>query len=217
MDPQTQPRRALPRRQPSQSRSEAKLELIFEAAIRILDTQGLQALTTNRIAEVAGVSIGTLYQYFSNKREILAALAKREVEATVAGIEAALARDTPTSNDERLRAAVRALLNAFGGRHRVRKILLELALANGGREATDAPVQQVVAMLTSNCLTRRPNPTVVLDAMQAFVLAQSVTGAIRAALAHDERWLASAAFEENLICLIHGYLGALAMRAGKFI
>ncbi|TCK99757.1 TetR family transcriptional regulator [Shimia isoporae] len=60
-----------PRKKPKQERARATYEAILEAAARILVRGGLDALNTNRVAEVAGVSIGTLYQYFPTKQAIL--------------------------------------------------------------------------------------------------------------------------------------------------
>jgi AcrR family transcriptional regulator len=73
------------RRRPRQARSRATWEAILEAASQILERRGPAALTTNAVAERAGVSIGTLYQYFADKRAILVAAAQRELSAGAAG------------------------------------------------------------------------------------------------------------------------------------
>lgn len=67
-------RRLKPRKTPMQGRSKATCDAVLEAAARILVEEGRQALTTNRIAERAGVSVGSLYQYFPGKEAILAEL-----------------------------------------------------------------------------------------------------------------------------------------------
>jgi AcrR family transcriptional regulator len=69
------------RRRPRQARSRATWEAILEAASQILERRGPAALNTNAVAERAGVSIGTLYQYFADKRAILVAAAERELTA----------------------------------------------------------------------------------------------------------------------------------------
>ncbi len=63
-----------PRKKPRQRRSKVTCDAILEAAARILETEGPRNLTTNRIAENAGVSVGSLYQYFPSKEAILAEL-----------------------------------------------------------------------------------------------------------------------------------------------
>src|SRR6476620_3538175 len=59
------------RNPPQQSRSRATVSTILDATVRVLDREGADAATTTRIAEVAGVSVGTLYQYFGNRDSIL--------------------------------------------------------------------------------------------------------------------------------------------------
>lgn len=67
-----------PRKTAQQARAKVTLDAIIEAAARILEAQGLDGLTTNHIAATAGVSIGSLYQYFPNKEAVIAALVQRE-------------------------------------------------------------------------------------------------------------------------------------------
>lgn len=67
------------RRSPRQARSRVTFDAILEAAAQILERDGSRAFNTNAVAERAGVSIGTLYQYFPHKRAILLAAAKRDL------------------------------------------------------------------------------------------------------------------------------------------
>lgn len=78
-----------PRRRPLQARSKDKVSWLLEAAAQVFRAEGYGA-TTNRIAERAGVSIGTLYEYFPNKEALLLALAERHVAEAESGIGAAL-------------------------------------------------------------------------------------------------------------------------------
>ena len=64
------------RKKPSQTRALRTVETLFEAAIRILASEGEAGFTTNRIAERAGFSIGTLYQYFPSKEAIVVAMVR---------------------------------------------------------------------------------------------------------------------------------------------
>jgi AcrR family transcriptional regulator len=66
-----------PRRRPAQARSAATFDAILVATERVLGETGLAAFNTNRVAEVAGVSVGTLYQYFPNKESLIATLYER--------------------------------------------------------------------------------------------------------------------------------------------
>src|SRR5687768_4516482 len=72
-----------PRKKPQQRRSLVTIDTIFEATIQVLLANGLDGITTIQIAERAGVSVGSLYQYFPNKRALLAAVVKRHVSQVV--------------------------------------------------------------------------------------------------------------------------------------
>jgi len=89
-----------PRKRPKQRRSRVTIETIFEATIQVLLANGLDGITTIQIADRAGVSIGSLYQYFPNKRALLAAVVKRHVgEVVDATIEACKSMHGKTIDD----------------------------------------------------------------------------------------------------------------------
>jgi AcrR family transcriptional regulator len=67
------------RRKPVQQRAQATVDATLDAAVRILQRGGIAAITTNRIAETAGVSIGSVYQYFPNKHAVFLALHQRHI------------------------------------------------------------------------------------------------------------------------------------------
>jgi AcrR family transcriptional regulator len=97
-----------PRKRPVQARSKQTVEWLLVAAARVFHQHGLDA-TTNRIAAAAGVSIGTLYEYFPNKQALLLALAERHVSVAERGIAAALSGTKPI---DRLLAALQAAVVA---------------------------------------------------------------------------------------------------------
>ncbi len=77
------------RKTPQQARSTTTVEAIFEAAIQVLLAQGPTRLTTTRVAEKAGVSVGSLYQYFPNKQALFYALNERYLNMLAERVEAA--------------------------------------------------------------------------------------------------------------------------------
>lgn len=81
-----------PRKTPRQTRSAATIEAIFEATLQILGAEGASRLTTTRVAERAGVSVGTLYQYFPNKEALLYAVLQKNLDALATAIETACRR-----------------------------------------------------------------------------------------------------------------------------
>ena len=85
------------RRTPKRAGSRETVNVIFEATARILASDGRAGLNTNRIAEIAGVSVGSLYGYFPNKDAILLAMARRELDHVRDRVLAALTHgDAPT-------------------------------------------------------------------------------------------------------------------------
>ena len=196
------------RRRPNQDRSKDKLELIFEASIRILNKQGLEGFTTNRIAELAGISIGTLYQYFSNKQEILVALGTREVELTLVKVNSIFQQEMEDSGfvADKLRLLIRAMLNVFDGRHRVRKILLEIAMTQHGLSSLDQPVKRIGMFLSSSAPLVFLKNNQAITELDIFVLTNAVTGVIRAALVQDADSLSKQELEDRLVLLVTSYL-----------
>src|ERR1700742_4445004 len=103
-------------RVPRQERSRHKVQLILEASIRLLEKGGLAALNTNAIAAAAGVSIGTLYQFFPNKDAILDSLADREMAAMSERVGRAMNDAALTTTDARMHAVVQAVAQTYGAR-----------------------------------------------------------------------------------------------------
>jgi AcrR family transcriptional regulator len=99
------------RKQPKQSRSAQLVADILEAASRVLVRYGAYRFTTARVAEAAGVSVGSLYQYFPNKEAILFRLQANEWQQTMSQLERILS-DLRTPAPQRLRAAVRTFFRS---------------------------------------------------------------------------------------------------------
>lgn len=98
-----------PRKTPVQARSEATVAAIFAATIQVLLSDGERRLTTTRVAERAGVSVGTMYQYFPHKQALLYAVVQQHLVEFVEGFEAVCAQHRQQS----LAAIAEAMANAF--------------------------------------------------------------------------------------------------------
>jgi len=101
-----------PRKAPRQARSRATVEVILEATARVFSEHGYAGTNTNLIAEKAGISIGSLYQYFKNKDSLIAALHQRHAEQVQQTVEEVLSRPYEPSLAGHIRAMVQALLAA---------------------------------------------------------------------------------------------------------
>jgi AcrR family transcriptional regulator len=200
------------RRLPKQERSHEKIALILEAATRILDKDGMEGLTTNRIADVAGISIGTLYQYFGDKSEIIKALGQREMKKVTDKIIATLAAPANGKPLERARVLVDAIFGAFGGRSRVHRILLEYALLLGHGSTVDASPNLIASLLASHELPRPDGQALRLSAAEAFVLTHACSGVIRASVRPQANALSRDEIKEVLLVLITSFLASCRLR-----
>jgi AcrR family transcriptional regulator len=164
-------------REPRQQRSRHKVQLIFEATTRLLEKRGLEALTTNAIAASAGVSIGTLYQFFPNKEAILENLADREMAEMSARVTQVMEDPTILTTCARIEAIVHAVAASYGSRQTAHRLVMEHALAQGSNRL--APLLgKMVTHLSSERKTGAIRKA--MGRADAFVLAHAFTGVLRA-------------------------------------
>jgi len=193
-----------PRRIPRQQRSQVTVEAIFEAVAQIVATQGEEALTTNRIAERAGVSVGSLYQYFPSKEAILSAMLDQHCDRVLLDLDALLAqaRQEGWTPEEQVRRYVRHYLQAFGAGPPEGRALARLSWkldyratvlvsVRGSAERLALHLQRVAA----GHGLRPPTPA------QLFVLTRAFMGAVRAASLEQSPLLGSPEFEQALVDL----------------
>ena len=107
-----------PRKLPRQERSRALYEAILDAAARILTVQGREALNTNLVAEKAGVSIGSLYQYFPNREAIIAAVANRHFHRVYHHVA-----DLDLATDTTLETAIARIARGLFAAHSIDPVL----------------------------------------------------------------------------------------------
>ncbi|GIW40858.1 MAG: TetR family transcriptional regulator [Candidatus Binatia bacterium] len=122
---QRTPRRFRPRKRPRQERSRRTVEAILQAAARVFSARGYAGTSTNLIAEEAGVSVGSLYQYFPSKDAILLALAERHMEETFGAVLRRVREKRHAPVPELLRALVDALLDAHRVDPALHRVLFE--------------------------------------------------------------------------------------------
>src|SRR5215472_11460244 len=100
------------RRKPKQRRACQTVDAVLDAVVRVLKRDGFRSVTTNRIAEVAGVSIGSVYQYFPDKQAIFVALHQRHIEQIDRMVESKLVEHAASSLEELMRAMIEAMVDA---------------------------------------------------------------------------------------------------------
>jgi AcrR family transcriptional regulator len=111
------------RKVPRQARSQATTDALLDAAARILGDRGWAGLTTNAVAEVAGVSIGSLYQYFPNKLALIEAVRQRHFDQVLGVLRAAA--DDKATRARRVVALVDGMIAVHSRYPAAHRVLLE--------------------------------------------------------------------------------------------
>jgi AcrR family transcriptional regulator len=143
-----------PRKQPLQARSETTVLAIHEASIQVLLSIGYRKLTTTRVAERAGVSVGTLYQYFPNRQALIRAVLERYLTEMSASIQADCRSLKGRSLAEIAIGLVDAMIAAKWRRLEVSRAMHEPLVEVGGAElvrASAAKGASLVADLLRSC------------------------------------------------------------------
>ena len=134
---------------PRQARSIATVEAILEAAARILTNESYKSFTTNRVAEVAGISIGSLYQYFGSKESILHELIRLHANKMIDRLEQILSEKFPES----LKQIIVRLVDANINLHK-NYPALDLVLANKIPQLDDETLRNESILTITNLLVK---------------------------------------------------------------
>lgn len=177
---------------------------LVEATARVLKEDGYAAATTNRIAEVAGVSVGSLYQYFPNRESLIYALASQHAEEML-GLLAGVIEVADAPIPIAIRAFVRAMIEAHSGDPEVHQALLEQTLSVGLEHFLHFQNQAVdrVALWLMVRQAELDVPDVRTAAWMLVVTGQSI---IHAALLEDPAKLEDVAFEDALVTMLSRYI-----------
>lgn len=169
-----------PRRLPRSQLGTATVDAILSAVERILERDGLDRLTTNHIAELAGVSIGSLYQYFPNKEALIGALQDRYAEDTLTRVRTALEANA----DQPIRTVItrigEAVLAARQNQRPIHRWLIDARTAAGVWERYRSWMDQHVDLI-ADFLANRDDVRVTDPRAAAFVVVHATEGVIEAA------------------------------------
>ena len=126
------------RKRPRQRRAKATLDAIFEASIQVLLSEGQQRLTTTSVAERAGVSVGTMYQYFPHKQALIHALNERYLEVLSERVEAACRAQHGATIGRMVDALVSTYWAAKTERPEVTRVLYQTVVGMDNRSLIEA-------------------------------------------------------------------------------
>ncbi len=217
--PKRRPSRRSPdvswRKQPKQARSNELVATILEAAIQVLEREGAQRFTTIRVAEKAGVSIGSLYQYFPNKAAILFRLQSDEWKRT-SDLLREILEDKSNPPFVRLRKLVHAFLRSeceeAGMRvsSRRRRAALPRHVRRRGR-----PWLKEIALSTPSCARRCLRPRSPCALWQATLLRQPLARSENVSRKLPEAPKEIEAYADAIADMFCAYLNALTQRLVK--
>ncbi len=171
-----------PRKRPLQARSQATVEALLKAASQVLVRDGYERMTTTRVAERAGVSVGSLYQYFPSKEALLVELLERRM----AGLRDTLLDALQSTAGQPFKTRVRELLSSLL-EFKAREVKLGIELARqtprleklGAIQKVTAAATQLVAAVIEE---HRAELKVKDSKLAAWLIVQSITGILDAAI-----------------------------------
>lgn len=190
-----------------QARSTVTVESISEAAIQVLLSQGAERLTTTRVADRAGVSVGTLYQYYANKQSLLFAVLENHFDIVVSRVEAACesARHKPLA--EMVKEMVEAFVDAKMERADISVALYRVAADVGGPTLVKR-VSQRTRKAVEATLDTAPDIKSAPDKFAIEIMLSAMGGAMRSLLESGPSSATVRKAREQLVLLCQSYMAA---------
>ena len=215
----SRPQRAQARKMPLQERSKQTVAALLAAAAQVFADMGYANTSTNHIAERAGVSIGSLYQYFPSKDAILVALAEQHVENAFAAVleEVRQKRDAPAR--ELLRALVDALLRAHLKEPRLHRVIFEEAhlLDQSFRRRLEELDDRALRLARDIIEERCAELAVENPEMASFVVVHVLEGITHTTVIRHPEVLSHPEFREELFRLLEAYLLGPAVKKARVL
>ena len=195
-----------PRKEPKQDRARATVQAILEATARILTEDGIDGANTNRIAEVAGVSVGSLYQYFPNKDAIILEVAKEHCNEMLGLLAETVQELGDAPIDLAVRTYVRAMLRAHAVDPALHRVLIHQVMHIGldHFHEIDAAAN---ALVRAYLVQHADEITPTNHDVAAFLLVTSVEAITHVAALERPELLASKALEDEVVAFVLRYLG----------
>lgn len=174
---------------------------------RTLESHGSSGVTTQRVADIAGFSIGAVYQYFPNKEGLIDALALRELTRLTSMMEKVLEKPAHSGTGVNARRMIRVMAEFIGVRPRLYGILrAEWADAPAGSELAEG-MRHFFALISNTLKNENPKLAQRIASEEArFVLFRAISGVVLATSLERPELLGTAAFEDQMVRLILGFI-----------
>lgn len=184
-----------PRKQASQDRSRVTVDALIEATARILVREGFDRANTNRIAEEAGVSVGSLYQYFPGKEALVVAVIERHNQDTMRVVRGALAEVATAPIEQAVRKLVAAAIQAHRLDPKLHRVLAEQIPRIGRLENLEAFDRDNYTLFRAYLESRSDELRAVDLGLAAFVCVTSIEALTHTAVLHHAEFLSDEAVE----------------------
>jgi AcrR family transcriptional regulator len=206
----TQPQISLePRKTPVQARSTVTVEAIYEATFQVLLAVGPDRLTTTRVAERAGVSVGTLYQYFPNKQSLLLSVLEKHLDQVAGAVELACRRNHGQQLSTMIESFVEAFVDAKMKRSDISLALYATAVGVQERALVNKVGKRARAAMAS-MLATAPNTKFADLPFTSLMLLSAMGGATRAVLEAGSSPGMVRLLRKQLVLLCQGFLMSVA-------
>jgi AcrR family transcriptional regulator len=191
------------RKEPRQARSRATVGAIVQAGAQVLGDRGWSGFTTNEVADVAGVSIGSLYQYFPNKLALTDAIRHKHWENVLAVLrQTGKSRSSPEQLVDDL---VQGVISVHCINPALHRVLLDLPNREGSKSAADEFQSEYLRLYSIVIAAYRNRQGSAADGVAAQVLSSAIEGVVHNAARRG--MLKSPELKRELTILVYGYLG----------
>jgi AcrR family transcriptional regulator len=184
-----------PRKRAAQDRSRATVDVLVEATARVLVQEGFERASTNRIAAQAGVSIGSLYQYFPGKEALVAAVIERHKSQMMGILRGALARVAQRPLAEAVRELVAVMIEAHRVDPQLHRVLVEQIPRTGRLDEVEGFDRETLALVRDYLQAHQGALRAVDLDLAAFVCVSSVEALAHGAVLRHPALLAGAQAE----------------------
>ena len=198
-----------PRKVASQERSRATVDALVEATARILVKEGFDKASTNRIAEVAGVSVGSLYQYFSSKEALVAAVIERHQQEIMQTVRGELAEVLVQPVEKAVRKLVAVALRAHRVDPKLHRVLAEQIPRVGDLEKLETFNRDNYTLFRTYLESHRDELRVGDLELASFVCVTSIEALTHNAVLHHSKMISDERLEaliDEATRLVTGYL-----------
>ncbi|MGA9522294.1 MAG: TetR/AcrR family transcriptional regulator [Myxococcaceae bacterium] len=195
-----------PRKLPRQDRAKATVDAILKATARILVKEGYEATSTNRVALAAGVSVGSLYQYFPSKEALILAVMERHVDAILGRLQSRLIELIDEPLEKVARELVHELIEAHRVNPKLHQVLIQQVPRMGKLTCLDEVDHRLAQLVCAYLTAHRDEVDVENPELTAYVIVKAAEAVTHSVINERPELLDNGGLEKELVRLILSYV-----------